>query len=323
MKKKNKVSVIIPAFNASLYISETLDSVLQQKYKNIEIIIVDDYSEDNTWNIIEGYRDKYPHKIKIYKNKGKGACAARNYGFDLSTGDYIQYLDADDILNPKKIEKQIDLLQIFGDEIIVSSYWGRFYDKLDSVQWAEQLINKDYDNPINWLIDTWNDKGMGQTSIWLTPRELIKKAGVWNENLLINQDGEFFSRVLLNVKAIKFCEQAKVYYRSGNINSITLNNNFGEFKAKSLLLSFKLYELNLKNYFDSIEIKKSLGNNYLNFIYKFHPLFPELLKNAENNFISLGFTKMWPVGGYRFKKFANIIGFKNALKVRSVLRTLI
>ncbi|WP_157662439.1 glycosyltransferase family 2 protein [Polaribacter sp. SA4-10] len=314
---KDKVSIIIPAFDASKFIVETIDSAMQQLHKNIEIIIIDDDSKDNTWDIIKSCKDKHPDLIRIFKNKRKGACAARNYGFELSTGDYIQYLDADDILHPSKIENQLQLFEQFGDEIIVSGYWGRFYNTIDTVKWGNQVINKNYDAPVNWLIDSWNGNGMGQTSIWLTTSRLIESSGPWNEKLLINQDGEFFSRVLLNAKAIKFCEGAKVYYRSGNLNSITRKNNFGEFKAISLLHSYNLYESNCKDYIDSNRLKKGLANNYMNFIYEFYPLFPKLLKSSEDNFYSLGFKKMWPVGGYRFKKLANMIGFKNALVIRN------
>ena len=320
MTRDCKVSIIIPAYNASEYIEETLDSALQQVYKNIEIIIVDDDSTDDTWSIINNYCNNFPNLIKVYKNKGKGACAARNYGFELSSGNYIQYLDADDILNPQKIEKQMELLQSFGDNIIVSCYWGRFYKNWNSVNWKEQLINKDYCDPINWLIDSWDNKGMGQTSIWLTPRSLIESAGLWNENLLINQDGEFFSRVLLRSKGIKFCKEAKVYYRSGNLNSITSKNKFGKAKAISLLMSYNLYESNCKNYIDSSRVKKSLANNYLIYIFHYYPFFPDLLKSAEDSFYSLGFKKMWAVGEGKFEKLAKFVGFKNALLIRELIK---
>jgi glycosyltransferase involved in cell wall biosynthesis len=319
MFESNLVSVIIPSFNASEYIIDTIDSVLDQIYKDIEIIIVDDYSEDNTWSIIKSYRDKYPDLIRIFKNKSKGACAARNYGFELSKGDYIQYLDADDILHPSKIENQLQLFKQFGNEIVCSGIWGRFYNSIDTVVWEDQKINKNYDAPVNWLIDSWNGKGMGQTSIWLTHRILIEKAGKWNEKLLLNQDGEFFLRVLLKAKAIKFCEEAKVYYRSGNTRSISQQNRWSYEKATSLLLSFELYQQNCKQFIEYEGVKKGLGQNYLNFIYQFYPLFPDLLKKSEESFYHLGFKKIWPVGGEKFKKIANVIGFKNLLIIRELV----
>jgi len=104
---------------------------------------------------------------------------------------------------------------------MASGIWGRFYQSDQDVKWEQQTINEDYSSPIKWLVDSWNGGGMAQTSAWLTPRHLIDLAGIWNESLSINQDGEFCSRVLLQASSIQFCKEAKVYYRSGNTTSIS------------------------------------------------------------------------------------------------------
>ena len=200
-----KISYAVTTHQEHEEISRLIPFLLEHKDDEDELVIVDDYSDDNTWSLIKSYRDKHPDLIRTFKNKTKGACAARNYGFELSTGAYIQYLDADDILHPSKIENQLQLFEQFGDQILCSGIWGRFYRTIDTVKWNNQRINENYDAPVNWLIDSWNGNGMGQTSIWLTHRSLIEKAGKWDENLLLNQDGEFFSRVLLNAKTVKFC----------------------------------------------------------------------------------------------------------------------
>lgn len=314
--KQFTVSIIIPIYNAEDFLAETINSVLNQTYKNIEVILVDDHSTDGSYDLAEQFKDE---KITLVKNPKKGACAARNYGFELSTGDYIQYLDADDLLSLHKIEKQLQQFQQFGNNIICSGVWGRFHDSVSEVIWEQHDINKDYENPIEWLIDSWSGKGMMAVHCWLVPREIIKKAGPWNENLLLNQDGEFFSRVLLNAKAIKFCKNAEVYYRSGNVNSISQQNQLSIEKASSLLESFELYQKNCQDYIELETVKKGLGENYLNFMYQFYPLFPELLKRAEVQFYALGHHKMWTVGGEKFKKLANFIGFKNALKLKKLL----
>jgi glycosyltransferase involved in cell wall biosynthesis len=312
---KPKVSIIIPAFNASDFIDEAVYSVLNQTYQNIEIIIIDDNSTDDTFLKAKKLENTFPELIKVYTNKGKGACAARNFAFTKSTGDYIQYLDADDLLHPSKIENQLRLFKQYGNKIVCSAEWGRFYDSIESVVWSNQLVNKNYDAPINFLVDSWNGKGMMAVHCWLVPRALIKKAGKWNDNLIINQDGEFFSRVLLNAKAIISCKNAKVFYRSGISSSITEKNKFSYIKAKSLLLSFDLYIENCRDYMDRTEVKKGIAQNYLIFMYQFYPLYPDLLKRAEEQFIELGFRKMWPVGGRRFNSLSNLIGFKNALRI--------
>jgi glycosyltransferase involved in cell wall biosynthesis len=307
-----KTTIIIPSFNALPFLKETLESAFNQTYPNIEVIVIDDGSTDGSFEYLQGL-DK-PNFI-VKKNKGKGACAARNYGFELSTGDYIMYLDADDIISPNKIEAQITLFKEFGDDILVSGMWGRFYRTIEDVKWSEQLLNKDYNTPIEWLIDSWMGKGMGQTSIWLAPRKLIEKAGPWDERLTLNDDGEFFSRVILQAKAIKFCDMARIFYRSGLSNSLSQNALLLE-KSKSLLLSLNLYEKNSIFYLDNRKVRKALANNYLNFIYQYHSHYPELAKQAEESFYRLNVGKMWAVGGENFKRLAKLVGFKKALKLK-------
>jgi glycosyltransferase involved in cell wall biosynthesis len=253
----------------------------------------------------------------VYQQTNKGACAARNLAFLKSTGDYIQYLDADDLLSPNKIEDQLKFLRK-KPQSITSCIWGRFYNRLVDVRWEQQDINKYYPKPIEWLVDSWNGLGITAQHCWLIPRQLIDKAGLWNDALKINQDGEFFSRVLIQASAIQFCADAKVYYRSGNIGSVSQNNK-SKAKAESLLLSYQLYKNNVREHLDNIKLKKALGNNFLNFIYQYHITFPDLCKEAENEFQQLEVGQMWPVGVRRFKQLANVIGFKYALTIKKTL----
>ncbi|RCW90257.1 glycosyltransferase family 2 protein [Winogradskyella arenosi] len=311
----DKVSVIIPLYNASSYIAETLDSVMSQTHKNLEIIIIDDHSTDDSFKKALALQDE---NIIVKQNIRKGACAARNYGFEISTGDYIQYLDADDLLSEDKIASQLALLKATGNTSLASGIWGRFYEHINTVSWKQQPINKDYDTPYLWLNESWKGKGMGQTSIWLTPRPLIEKAGEWDEKLLINQDGEFFSRVILLADCIKYSNLAKVFYRSGNPNSISQSNTLSVEKAESLLNSYRSYKTQAIQAGLLTELKEGLGFNFLNFIYQFNGLFPELVTIAKNEFYALGFSKMWPVGGAKFRKLSSYIGFNNALKIKKI-----
>jgi glycosyltransferase involved in cell wall biosynthesis len=310
-----KVSIIIPLFNAEDFIADTIQSALEQTYQNIEIIIVDDGSTDNSYTIANRFESD---KLKVYQQTNSGACVARNLAFDKSSGDYIQYLDADDLLAADKIEKQILLLSQHKPNTITSGIWGRFYNDLSNVRWEQQKINKNYPTPINWLIDSWNGLGMTAQHCWLTPRSLIEQAGPWNTALKLNQDGEFFSRVIMQASSIVFCEEAKVYYRSGNAGSVSQSNK-SETKAASLLHSYRLYQQNVKAHYNNINIRKALGNNYLNFMYQYYASFPALSAEAESYFETLDVGKMWPVGGKRFKVLAGIIGFKNILKLKRML----
>lgn len=113
-----KVSVIIPVYNTSLYLEEWINSVLNQTYKNLEIIIVNDHSTDNSLEIISKFKDKRIKIINLKKNHGVAYC--RNKGVDKSSGDYICYIDSDDYWNLDKIEKQLFFIK--DKAFIYSSY---------------------------------------------------------------------------------------------------------------------------------------------------------------------------------------------------------
>jgi len=115
MKSEALVSVIIPCFNSEKWIKFTLESVYQQSYKNIEIILIDDGSTDNTKSIIKNYYKD----IKYIFKKNEGPAAARNVGLKIATGEYIAFLDSDDLWDHQKIKKQVDYLDNHGEIALV------------------------------------------------------------------------------------------------------------------------------------------------------------------------------------------------------------
>jgi len=107
---ENTVSVIIPAFNAEKTIEEAIWSIINQSYSNLEIIVIDDHSTDNTWSVLDKL-SKLDHRIKFKRNvRNKGICGALNYALELACGTYIARMDADDIAEIDRIEKQVTFL---------------------------------------------------------------------------------------------------------------------------------------------------------------------------------------------------------------------
>ena len=109
-----KVSIIVPVYNVERYIVRSMDSLVNQTLKDIEIIVVNDGSTDNSKKLIEIYQKKYPNKIKLVDKKNGGLSDARNYGIPYATGEYIAFLDADDRFAPGKLKKQVELLEQTG-----------------------------------------------------------------------------------------------------------------------------------------------------------------------------------------------------------------
>jgi len=119
------VSILIPAYNASKLLAATIRSAIGQTWKRKEIIVVDDGSTDQTLAVARRFE---PEGVQVVSQKNQGAAAARNHAFQRSKGDYIQWLDSDDLLAPDKIERQLTTLrEAESGRILLSSPWARFY----------------------------------------------------------------------------------------------------------------------------------------------------------------------------------------------------
>ncbi len=129
-----KVSVIIPTYNRSEYISETIDSVVAQTYKDFEIIVVDDGSTDNTKEVLA----KYGSKIKVIDQVNSERAIARNNGVQNSSGEYIAFLDSDDLWLEDKLEKQVKILDEMKDVVLVYGQSLRIDEKSSDIKAAKR-----------------------------------------------------------------------------------------------------------------------------------------------------------------------------------------
>ena len=99
-----KFSIIVPVYNVEKYLKKCLDSIIDQTYKNYEVIVVNDGSPDNSQAIIEEYKKNYPNKIKAYNKQNGGLSDARNFGLQYTTGDYVIFVDSDDYVKNDMLE---------------------------------------------------------------------------------------------------------------------------------------------------------------------------------------------------------------------------
>ena len=299
------VSIIIPVYNSGKYLSETIHSALQQTWKNKEIIIIDDGSVDNSLTIAKTFERDILH---VFHQENKGASAARNYGLSKAKGDYIQFLDSDDILPPQKIEKQIPLL-LDQPDCIVGCRWIRFKNSIDNTFGA---IGPDISirlnmPPLKWL----QIRHTMLPHAWLTPRNLIEKAGNWDEAISCNDDGEFFFRVVARAKSVLYADDVTVYYRSENNGSLsTLNTAAKNLSSYLVAESYKnvLYQLSPISH----ESQLAIGNYFKELMYMFYPEYPELVKKCmlqpEITVSNLAFNG----GGMSTKILTKLIGWKLA-----------
>lgn len=273
-----KVSILIPLYNSENYISETIESSLMQTWENKEILIVDDGSTDNSYQVAKSFESDI---IKVFRQKNQGACVARNFAFEKSTGDYIQYLDADDLMTPEKIEKQMTYFQKYGDEICTSCKSVRFIDDINENQNTGLQVSKDYAEPLDYMVDTWELGDYLGIHAWLISRKIVEKAGVWDKELKRFQDGEFIIRVMAKIQQVKFVPDCEVYYR--DTPSSISKGNYEEIEKSSYIALTKVIENVIipSNYDRAI---KAAIVNLSNSIYRWYPYYP--------NFVDSGFKTL-------------------------------
>src|ERR1700728_3323489 len=212
------VSILIPAFNAEGSIAETLRSAIGQTWKRREIIVVDDGSTDGTLAVARRFE---ADGVKVFTKENQGAAATRNAAFSWSQGDYIQWLDADDLLSPDKIARQVESLNgCRGNRTLLSSSWAWFMYRPSKAKFVPTELWQDL-SPTEWLIQKMRHNLHMQTATWLVSRELSEAAGPWNTKLLGDDDGEYFCRVLLASDSVHFVPDARVYYRLSGPGSLS------------------------------------------------------------------------------------------------------
>ena len=308
---KPLVSILIPAYNVEKWIGETIESALAQTWGNIELIIVDDGSKDNTLAIAKKYESA---KIKVISQSNKGASAARNTAFQEAQGDFIQYLDADDLLAADKIKHQVQLLENANSNFVAAGEWARFYETSSEALFVPQILWADM-SPVDWLVCAWENHYMMHPAAWLIPRKLADMAGYWNESLSLDDDGEYFCRVVLASQGVKFCWGAKSYYRSGISGS--LSGSKSDKAWKSGFVSIELGMRHLLEVENTSRTHHACASRFQRFIYEVYPAVAELRKQAEENVKKLGGSDLKPQGGPMFQLLSNIFGWKYAKQIQN------
>lgn len=311
------ISVLIPAFNASSWIESTLHSCLEQTCDfQLEIVVVDDHSTDDTLEVVRSFAEYHSNiKFILALNPKKGACSARNHALLLSSGDVIQWLDADDILGPRKIQRQLRLLEMHPGYLIASK-WRRFTGDLSNL-WDEEggpWLDVPHEcTPIEWLLS----ERMMIPAGWLGTRSLFESIGPWDESLLINQDGEYFTRAIAASKGVVFEPDSRVYYRTEVNASVS---TFQPEKAASLFKSVQSFEHVLSALGDSKEIKTLISDQYQGFIYRVYPHVPHLIAQAEEKIKALGRpTRRNDVAASLFARcIAFVLGWKTLVQLRLI-----
>jgi glycosyltransferase involved in cell wall biosynthesis len=308
MQQDPKVSVIVPAYNAAQWIGQTLESLDDQRYQNLQVIVVDDGSVDGTAEVAESFASRFPD-WRLMQQENRGQTAALNIGLSAATGKYIQYLDADDLLLPGKIRAQVERLEA-EPGCIASAAWGRFNSRPADVTFSPDATWTDM-APIDWLVANWSDGGgMMFPAIWLVPVEIAQRIGPWREDLTLLNDTEYFPRALLASRGVRFCPDARVAYRSGLSGSLS-----GRKSKVALESAFKVLEAcdaMLLAAEDSERVRRALSALWQRYAHDAYPHYRTAANRALERAKQLHTLVLPVMGGRKFDAAARLIGWKGA-----------
>lgn len=210
------VSIITPCFNAEKWVGEAIESCLSQTYQNLEIIVMDDGSTDRSFDILK----TYVPKIRLEGGSHRGGNQARNRGFELSKGEYIQFLDADDYLLPEKIERQIRFLRETGADVVYGDWRHRFHLPNGESYLGEIKVPGEQNDILAALMAGW----------WVAPvallfkRKIVITCGGWDEDLQAAQDRDFFTSIAIKGADIRYQPACfSIYRRYGDVTVGTSN----------------------------------------------------------------------------------------------------
>ncbi len=290
------VSILIPAYNAGEWIAETLRSALAQSWKYKEIIVVDDGSTDNTLAIA---RQHESDTVRVVTQPNQGAAATRNKAFALSQGDFIQWLDADDLLAQDKIARQMEAREQCPDKHkLFSSAWGRFLYRPWRAKFISTPLWSDL-SPADWLVRKMGQNLHMQTATWLVSREMTEAAGPWNTQLLGDDDGEYFCRVLLQSDGVRFVPEAKVYYRAAGTSSLSYIGH-SDRKRVAQLRSMELHIGYLRSLEDSPRVRAACVQYLQNWLGSFDPERPDLVEQMQGMAAALGGKLELPAFSWKY-----------------------
>lgn len=305
-----RVSVILPCFNAGAYIRETIQSVSNQTYPNIEVIAVNDGSTDSTGDILESLR---PNGLIVVNQANLGQTAALNAGLARAGGDFVQYLDADDLLDPQKLEIQIARL-LDNPRCIASARWGRFYGHPEGAVFENEAVDRDL-APLDWLAAS-RAEGLGMMfpALWLIPMDIVREAGPWREDLTLNNDAEYFTRVVLTAEQVLYCADARCRYRSGIRGSLSRQKTSGHWRSQLTVLD--LCERRVLAREDSERMRRGFALSWQHFAHACYPYDRAIAEKALARARALHPVEIVPGGGPSFKAMRRLLGWRTARRLQ-------
>ncbi|MBU3172986.1 glycosyltransferase [Clostridium estertheticum] len=228
------ISVIVPMYNVEKYIKECIESILSQSYKNIELIIVDDGSTDNSYNIAKSYQKENSKVIKLIKQQNNGQAVARNKALKVAKGELISFIDSDDFIEINMFEKMISVIKEYDLDIVECNYMNWFGEKENNSIYKSKILND-----VNYCGSEYYELYPS-----LSPCDKIYKKEFLDEINFSFEEGHYaedtlaISQAVFFAKKIRHINDVLYYYRRISINS---TRNSMDYKKTIKLGKDKLY----------------------------------------------------------------------------------
>jgi glycosyltransferase involved in cell wall biosynthesis len=300
----------MPAYNVEDYVGDALDSALSQTWSPLENSVVNDGSTDETAHVLDQYDDH--EQVTVIHQENQGAATARNRAYEESSGTLVKFFDGDDLLSPEFVEQQVKCLR-GSTTHVASAEWARFYDDPSEATFEPEDVWRDL-GPVDWLVTAWEDaRPMMQPALWLIPRPLMERAGLWKEERSPIDDFEFGTRLLTRSDGVRFTPGARVYYRSGLDDALSGQDSRAYTEARvSSLMEGTQHLLDREN---SPRTRRAAANMLQDFIYGYYPHHPDLRAKVRARIDELGGSDLEPKGPPGFELLRPILGWKLARRV--------
>ena len=296
LKEKIKISIIIPIYNVEQYIEKCLISILKRSYKNLEIILVNDGTKDNSMKVIEHYL--LDSRIKVINKENGGLSSARNRGLEIARGDYIAFIDSDDWIEINKLIKLCEIIERENLDIIIGN--GESYPSKEKIHKKNYLGIK----PGIELFKEMLKKKDYLETVWkcIYSRKFLQENNIKFKEGLLHEDTPFMFECLIKASKAKYENISFYFYRKREDSIVATKTNVNLYHIlHGANISLKLYQKNSRK-------NKELNTYLLNIYYK---IFKELkIKDMDlifkliklRKFTIKGYIKLILLLGTKYKK---------------------
>jgi len=306
------VSIIIAAYRAEKHIESSVRSALDQTFSDLEVVVVDDGSDDATAAIVRSIDDS---RVKLIQQANRGQSAALNTGVANSTGSYIKFLDADDQLNDTHIASQMEAIANETDKL-ASCRWCYFVEAPPAAMPPLEHTSRNIDDPVQWIVESLTlDDGMMGGWMWLIPRDVLNRAGGWDERLSLNNDFDFSIRLLLSSSGVRFASNAVYYYRKGLDAAVTSLRSNAAMTSAFLTTELGCNALLARE--NSERTREVCADRWQQWAYLLYPGSPDLANRAIRNSEDLGGSDEQMRGGKLLHVLLPIVGWKAVRRLQT------